>query len=62
MVMKRMVTAFMIIGFAAVVAGGAAVPKKSDLDTQPIGAPPPPAPLDTQPIGAPPPPPPTSGS
>ncbi|WP_349321844.1 hypothetical protein [Asticcacaulis sp. MM231] len=49
----------MIIGFATAMAGCATMPRHSDLDTQPIGAPPPPPPLDTQPVDAPPPPPPT---
>lgn len=57
--MKKVVAAFMIIGFAAAMAGCATVETSPGLDTQPIGAPPPPPPLDTQPIGAPPPPPPT---
>ena len=56
--MKKVVAAFMIIGFDAAMAGCATVEPSPGLDTQPIGAPPPP-PLDTQPIGAPPPPPPT---
>ena len=60
--MRKVVTAFMIIGYAAALAGCAAVPGKSDLDTQPIGAAPPAPPLQTQPIDAPPPPPPVSGS
>lgn len=56
--MKKVVTAFMIIGFAAAVAGCATVEPSPGLDTQPIGAPPPPPPLETQPVDAPPPPPP----
>lgn len=59
--MKKFVTAFMIIGFAAVVAGCTTAPSPG-LDTQPIGAPPPPPPLDTQPVDAPPPPPPNTGN
>jgi len=58
MVMKKVVTAFMIISLAGL-AACATVEPFPGLDTQPIGAPPPPPPLDTQPIDAPPPPPPT---
>lgn len=57
--MKKGITAFMIIGFAAALSGCSTLPKHSDLDTQPVDAPPPAPPLDTQPISAPPPQPPT---
>ena len=59
--MKKVVTAFMIIGFAALTACATVEPSPG-LDTQPIGAPPPPPPLDPQPVDAPPPPPPNTGS
>jgi hypothetical protein len=59
MMMKTVFAAFMIIGLTVALSGCATMPKHSDLDTQPIGAPPPPPPLDTQPVDAPPPPPPT---
>jgi hypothetical protein len=50
MIMKKVVTALMIIGFTAAMAGCATVEPSPGIDTQPIGAPPPPQPLYTLPV------------